>query len=57
MINEIDRKEICDQIDYIMQYLDDVLHPIVSPDNYYVYAQLYDELQQLKIVIEQKCIK
>lgn len=31
----------------ILGYLDDVLHPIVSPDNWYVYSDLYDMIEEL----------
>ena len=32
----------------ILGYLDDVLHPIVSPDNWYVYSDLHDMIGELK---------
>lgn len=31
----------------ILDYLDSVLHPIVSPDNWNVYAELYDMIEDL----------
>lgn len=31
----------------ILGYLDNVLHPIVSPDNWYVYSDLYDMIEEL----------
>ena len=31
----------------ILGYLDNVLHPIVSPDNWYVYSDLYDMIVEL----------
>lgn len=31
----------------ILDYLDNVLHPIVSPDNWDVYANLYDMIEEL----------
>ena len=31
----------------ILGYLDDVLHPMVSPDNWYVYVELHDMIEEL----------
>lgn len=31
----------------ILDYLDNVLHPIVSPDNWNVYSELYDMIEEL----------
>lgn len=31
----------------ILGYLDNILHPIVSPDNWYVYSDLYDMIVEL----------
>ena len=31
----------------ILDYLDNVLHPIVSPDNWNVYSELYDMIEKL----------
>lgn len=31
----------------ILNYLDNVLHPIVSPDNWNVYSELYDMIEEL----------
>lgn len=31
----------------ILDYLDNVLHPIVSPDNWNVYSELYDMVEEL----------
>lgn len=31
----------------ILGYLDDVLHPMVSPDNWYVYSDLHDMIEEL----------
>ena len=31
----------------ILGYLDNVLHPIVSPDNWYVYSELHDMIEEL----------
>ena len=31
----------------ILGYLDNVLHPIVSPDNWYLYSDLYDMIIEL----------
>ena len=31
----------------VLDYLDNVLHPIVSPDNWNVYSELYDMIEEL----------
>ena len=31
----------------ILDYLDTTLHPIVSPDNWYVYSELHDMVSSL----------
>lgn len=31
----------------VLDYLDNVLHPIVSPDNWNVYSELYDMIEKL----------
>ena len=31
----------------ILDYLDNVLHPIVSPDNWNVYSELHDMIEEL----------
>ena len=33
--------------DEILNYLDNTLHPIVSPDNWNVYSELYDMVEKL----------
>ena len=33
----------------ILGYLDNVLHPIISPDNRYVYSDLYDMIAEFAI--------
>lgn len=49
-----DKKEILGQIDDLMTFVDNEVHPIVSPEDYWVYSNLYDDLEQLKITCEQK---
>lgn len=31
----------------ILGYLDNILHPIVTPDNWYVYLELHDMIEEL----------
>lgn len=31
----------------VLNYLDNILHPIVSPDNWNVYSELYDMIEEL----------
>lgn len=35
------------EIQKILNYLDTTIHPIVSPDNWYVYAELHDMVNKL----------
>ena len=49
-----DKKEILGQIDDIMAFVANEVNPIVSPEDYWVYSNLYDDLEQLKITCEQK---
>ena len=39
--------ETSTEIQEILNYLDTTLHPIVSPDNWYVYAELHDMVSML----------
>ena len=39
--------ELSTEIQEILTYLDTTLHPIVSPDNWNVYAELYDMVSML----------
>ena len=34
----------------ILNYLDNVIHPIVSPDNWNVYSELHDMIEELPLV-------
>ena len=52
--NAQDKKEILGQIDDIMAFVANEVNPIVSPEDYWVYSNLYDDLEQLKITCEQK---
>ena len=53
LLYELNRKEIRNQLDEIIKYVDDEVHPAVSPDRWYVYSNLHDEITQLKILLEQ----
>lgn len=43
------------EIQEILNYLDTTLHPIVSPDNWYVYSELYDMVSALPSVQPEPC--
>lgn len=36
-----------EKIQEILDYLDDELHPVVSPDNYYLYLNLHNMVSEL----------
>lgn len=46
-VSKPDREEKAMTKQEILDYLDDVLHPMVSPDNWYVYSDLYDMIVEL----------
>lgn len=43
------------EIQEILDYLDNTLHPIVSPDNWNVYSELYDMISSLSSVQPEPC--
>ena len=51
-----DKKEIAGLIDEITEYIDKTVHPAVSPDNWYVYSEIHDLVEQFRIVLKQKGI-
>jgi len=53
-IFEQDKKEIIEQINEIKEYVDSMIHPIVSPDDYWIYSNLRDLIDQLQIILKQK---
>ena len=46
-VSKPDREEKAMTKQEILGYLDNVLHPIVTPDNWYVYAELHDMIEEL----------
>lgn len=46
-VSKPDREEKALTKQEILDYLDNVLHPIVSPDNWYVYSELHDMIEEL----------
>jgi hypothetical protein len=43
-----DENPLQEQVDDILQYLDDILHPIVSPEHWSVYSELHDMVSKLQ---------
>lgn len=41
------RPEPCEDVQYILDYLDNVLHPLVSPEHWNVYSELHDMIASL----------
>lgn len=56
MMHELNKKEIQEQVEYIEGIIENDLHPIVSPDNWWIYSNLHDELEQLKILLKRNDI-
>lgn len=49
---EQNQKEIREQLEEVENIVENEVHPVVSPDNWYVYSSLHDELEQLKILLK-----
>jgi len=47
----LNKKEIRGQLDYIKNIVENDVHPAVSPDNFYIYSNLHDEIEQLEILL------
>lgn len=48
----LNQKEIREQLETVENIVENEVHSIVSPDNWYVYSSLHDELEQLKILLK-----
>jgi len=46
-IKEVKHRKAEDKIDEIRRYLDNYLHPLISPDNWQVYSDLVDMIDEL----------
>ena len=49
----LNKKEIREQLEYIENIVENDVHSAVSPDNWYIYSNLHDEIEQLKILLKQ----
>ena len=48
----LNKKEIREQLENIKNILENDVHPAVSPDNWYIYSNLHDEIEQLEILLK-----
>ena len=48
----LNKKEIREQLEDIENIVENDVHPAVSPDNWYIYSNLRDELDQLEILLK-----
>lgn len=48
---ELNKKEIRGQLEDIKEIVENDVHPAVSPDNWYIYSNLHDEIEQLEIIL------
>lgn len=48
----LNKKEIREQLEDIKNIVENDVHPAVSPDNWYIYSNLHDEIEQLKILLK-----
>lgn len=46
------KREIRGQLEEIQNFIENEVHIVVSPDNWWVYANLHDEMEQLMIILE-----
>lgn len=52
-MKEIKHQKAEDKIDEIRLYLDNNLHPLISPDNWQIYSDLVDMIDELGELIEE----
>ena len=51
LLNEVPvHPELSTEIDEILDYLDEKLHPIVSPEHWDIYSKLHDMISQLSFI-------
>lgn len=48
----LNKNEIRGQLDDIKNIVENDVHPAVSPDNWYIYSNLHDEIEQLEILLK-----
>jgi hypothetical protein len=48
----LNQKEIREQLEVVENIVENEVHPVVSPGNWYVYSNLHDELEQLEILLK-----
>ena len=49
----LNKKEIRERLEDIQNIVENDVHPAVSPDNWYIYSNLHDEIEQLEILLKQ----
>ena len=49
----INKEEVREQLDDIENLVEIFFHPDVSPDNFYIYSRLHDEIERLEILLKQ----
>ena len=49
----LNKKEIREQFEDVKNIVENDVHPAVSPNNWYIYSNLRDELDQLEILLKQ----
>ena len=48
----LNKKEIREQLEDIKNILKNDVHPAVSPDDWYIYSNLHDEIEKLEILLK-----
>lgn len=48
----LNKKEIREQLEVIKDIIENEVYPAVSPDRWYIYSVLHDEIEQLEIMLK-----
>lgn len=46
------KKEIRGKLEEIQSFIENEIHTVVSPNNWWIYSNLHDEMEQLMIILE-----
>lgn len=52
MIESLTKREIRGQLEEIQNFIENEVHTVVCPDNWWIYSNLHDEMEQLMIILK-----
>ena len=55
-IEALTKKEIRGQLEDIKNIVENDVHPAVSPDNWWIYSNIHDEIEQLELILKRNGI-